>query len=78
MQTKKKRRLFKIICQHFFKKTDHDCIVQKTCSFTEKNIYIFISHLPSPKPAGYKSDIVKRKKPTSMLCDLCVKKPIVS
>lgn len=26
----------------FFKKTDHDCIVQKTCSFTEKK-YIYLS-----------------------------------
>lgn len=26
----------------FFKKTDHDSIVQKTCSFTGKNIYIYL------------------------------------
>ena len=27
----------------FFKKTDPDCIVQKTCSFTEKKyIYIYL------------------------------------
>ena len=51
--------------------------------FVYREKYIYLSPkravaLPSPKPADYKSDIVKRKKPTSMLCDLCVKKPIVS
>ena len=78
MQTKKKRRLFKIICQHFLKRQITIAQCKRHVRLQKKNIYIFISHLPSPKPAGYKSDIVNRKKPTSMLCDLCVKKPIVS